>query len=269
MTHRCFFVNEVKPGDEIVTVTRDVAHHMESVLRLKAGDSVELRDGKGRAWLAVVADVAGERARLRLGEALAIRKESPLELVLALALARSDRMDLVLRQAAEMGAHGFVSFRAQRSQYDLSGARAGKKVERWTKIAREALCQCGRLLLPEITLLSDVQELLRYATTWERDEAQGGSSGESLKILAWEGEGHQGLMDLWRRFPEPRRLLVAVGPEGGWTRDEAASFMAAGFHAVHLGPRVLRFETAAAALLAMTQLLWGDFGETHREGQEP
>ena len=164
-------------------------------------------------------------------------------------------MELVLRQATEIGVHRFVAFRAQRSQYKLSAAQAEKRKERWSKIAREAMCQCGRMRLPEITVHHDVNELIAESARW----SPGGEAG--LKILTWEAERHQSLKRLWQEFPDCRRTLAVVGPEGGWTQDEVDRFRAAGFHLVHLGPRTLRLETAAIAFLSSAQVLWGDLGE--------
>jgi len=256
MTRKCFFIDRIDPREDYVILNDRSAHHMESVLRMGDGDSVELRDGAGNAWRGVLAGREGGGIRIRLGEKRHVRNESPLNLTLALAFARSDRMELVLRQATEIGVHRLIAFRAQRSQYGLSGAQAAKKRERWEKIAREALCQCGRMRLPEIHLLSDVPEFISQVM-----KSEGHDEGCGLRIVAWEEERRQNLLGLWRSFPECSELLVVVGPEGGWTPGEVEQFERAGFHSVRLGTRTLRFETAALALVTSAQLLWGDLGQ--------
>jgi 16S rRNA (uracil1498-N3)-methyltransferase len=109
--------------------------------------------------------------------------------------------------------------------------------------------------LPEILVLSDSFEFLSKTA---RDE---GGERKSLKIMACEEGGRQNVLSLWRSFPMNKQVLAVVGPEGGWDRGEMDRFMETGFHPVHLGPRVLRLETAAIGLVAVVQLLWGDFGE--------
>ncbi|MGV8075225.1 MAG: 16S rRNA (uracil(1498)-N(3))-methyltransferase [Syntrophobacteraceae bacterium] len=253
MTRKCFFVDCVDPGESCITLKNQTAHHMESVLRLKAGESIELRDGQGNAWRAVIATVESDEIGIRLDGLDQLENESPLEITLAMAFARSDRMDLVLRQATEMGINRFSAFRARRSQYGLSGSQAEKRKERWQKIAKEALCQCRRTRLPEIRIAESIEEFIA-----ELD--RGSESGnDMLKVLASEGERDQSLFSLWKLFPESRRIVAVIGPEGGWTEIEAAQFMEAGFKPVHIGPRVLRLETAAISILASAQLLWGDF----------
>ncbi|MDY0042137.1 MAG: RsmE family RNA methyltransferase, partial [Desulforhabdus sp.] len=78
--------------------------------------------------------------------------------------------------------------------------------------------------------------------------------------LALEGAERSGLADIRQSFPECSEVLAVIGPEGGWSSVEVQELLAAGFCAVHLGPRILRLETAAVAFIALTQLLWGDFG---------
>lgn len=255
MTRKRFFVDRIDPCRDHVILKDQAAHHLESVLRMGAGDSIELRDGAGNAWQGVVAGREDGGVCIRLGEKQQVQNESPLNLTLALAFARSDRMDLVVRQATEIGVHRFIAFRAQRSQYGLGGAQSVKRRERWEKIAREALCQCGRMKLPEIDVLSDVPEFISHVMKTEGHEA-----GCGLRIVAWEEERRQSLMELWRSFPKCRDVLVVVGPEGGWIQSEVEQLGQAGFHSVHLGSRTLRFETASLALAVSAQLLWGDLG---------
>jgi 16S rRNA (uracil1498-N3)-methyltransferase len=262
MTRKCFFVDEVNSGEEYATLNREATRHAESVLRLKAGDSIELRDGRGNGWMAVIAGTERQLLRVRLAQRRQIENESPLELTLAMAFARSDRMELVCRQATEIGIKRFVAFRAKRSQYGLSEQQARKRVERWSKIAREALCQCGRGRLPEMGVFADVGELISASSSWRK------TGNEGLKVLACEGGWKQSILELKRRVPVCGHMVAVVGAEGGWTDEEIEQFGSGGYHAVHLGPRVLRLETAAVALLSSVQLLWGDFGGISITGGE-
>ncbi len=160
MTRKCFLIEPQEPGAEVVRLADDVAHHVRKVLRLRPGDSIELRDGQGNGWNAIIREMQRKEVRLRWWSKQTVRKESPLRLTLALAFSRSDRMELVLRQATEMGVHRFVAFRAERSDYSLPGSQIDKRKERWRKITGEALCQCGRTRLPEILILPDTTELI-------------------------------------------------------------------------------------------------------------
>jgi 16S rRNA (uracil1498-N3)-methyltransferase len=255
MTRKCFLVEDVITEGATVTLPVEVAHHVRRVLRLRTGESVELRDGRGNGWSGVIEGMKGPRVNVVVGERQTVERESPLTLTLALAFSRSDRMELALRQATEMGVHRFAAFPSDRSDYRLPEAQLEKRKERWGKIAREALCQCGRTLLPEICIFKDTAGFIAHCT------AQGTSEGGDLRIVAREEAQRQSLASLSEACPVCRRVLVLVGPEGGWSKSEGERFMEAGFHAVHLGPRVLRLETAVVAVLAAVQLLWGDIGK--------
>jgi 16S rRNA (uracil1498-N3)-methyltransferase len=259
MTRKCFLIDHEDLGAEEVTLGADVAHHVRNVLRLKPGDSIQLRDGQGNGWPAVIKEIRGREVRVGLGQKQVLLNESPLQLTLALAFSRFDRMELALRQATQMGVHRFVAFRAERSGYQLPASQQDRRKQRWNKITREALCQCGRMRLPEINVLADATALIVAASRWEATEIKG------LKILAKEDEANRSLVHLHRAHPICRQTLVVVGPEGGWTEREGEQFVEAGFYSVHLGPRTLRLETAAVGLLTAVQLLWGDLGGEQQE----
>jgi 16S rRNA (uracil1498-N3)-methyltransferase len=175
-----------------------------------------------------------------------------LQLTLAMAFARMDRMDVVIRQATELGIHCFVAYRSARSQYGLSDGQGEKRRERWLKIAREAMCQCGRMRVPEIHVVSDLQKFIAEKT-------QSTAAGKSLRLLALENEKQMSLNDLRRSFPQCNEVFAVIGPEGGWTAEEVHDFRESGYHAVRLGPRILRLETAAIAFVTLAQINWGDF----------
>jgi 16S rRNA (uracil1498-N3)-methyltransferase len=255
MTRRCFLVEDPVPEAGVVNLADGVAHHVRHVLRLRPGERIELRDGRGNGWVGVIKDMTGQGVRVAVGEKQTVERESALRLTLALAFSRSERMELVLRQATEMGVHRFVAFRAERSDYHLPESQQERRMERWRKITHEALCQCGRMCLPEVLMLPDTPGLISRVAAWEPAE------GKGLEIVAREEADRQSLSSLFARHPKCHRMLVVVGPEGGWSKGEGEQFVAAGFHAVHLGPRTLRLETAAVALVAAAQLFWGDLGQ--------
>lgn len=259
MTRRCFYVQKIDPDAGCVNLSPQSSHHLENVLRLKAGDRVEIRDGLGNAWMGEISELKRGNTTVRLLEEKdSSLFESPVEVLLAVGLARSDLMDLVVRQATETGVCRLAVFRAARSQYGLAGRQADKKLERWSKIAAEAMCQCGRSKIPELAVFQDLDEFLRSST-------EGGGGSETLKIFARERESNVSLRSVRESRPLCVRIVAAIGPEGGWDDSETARLLNAGFESVHLGPRILRFETAAIALVSSIQLLWGDLGETQKK----
>lgn len=236
----------------MLTLHGDTAHHVSRVLRLGVGETVELRDGVGGSWLGQIHRIAGGAVQVGIIDELDVRTESAIHLTLGMALARSDRMDQVVRQGTEAGIQRFAFFPAARSQYRLSGEDRLKRRDRWLKIAQEAMCQCRRTILPEVVILDGLDALM------EGMHALGAREKESLKVVAVEGRLERSLMDLQREYPHCEELLLVIGPEGGWTDLEVSRFQGEGFISVHLGPRIMRFETAAMAAMIGAQLLWGD-----------
>jgi len=266
MTRRCFFVPRIDSDAGCVKLSPQVSHQLGNVLRLKAGDLIELRDGLGNAWVGEISELKKGSAAVRLLEERDLPGfESPMKVTLALGLARSDLMDLVVRQATETGVCRLAAFRAARSQYGPAGRQVEKIVERWSRIAAEAMCQCGRSRMPELSVFHDLDEFLLSLP----ERGARGEGLEALRIFARERGSNLGLCSLRESRPECSEVLAAIGPEGGWDDSEASKLTEAGFESVHLGPRILRFETAAIALVSSIQLLWGDFGETQeKEGDK-
>jgi 16S rRNA (uracil1498-N3)-methyltransferase len=273
MTRKCFLIEPQDPGEGVVSLAGEVAHHVRNVLRLRPGDGIELRDGRGNGWAAVIKEIRGREVRVALGSKQAVHNESPLQLTLALAFSRFDRMEMVLRQATELGIQRFIAFRSERCEHHQPASQLNRRLERWRKITREALCQCGRMRLPEVLILADTAELIScHSSAWGGPSA--GAAGiakdcsRGLKIVAREDADRQSLINLSAAHPICHQALVVVGPEGGWSWREGEQFVEAGFLPVHLGPRTLRLETAAVALVAVVQLLWGDLGEANPESEQ-
>src|SRR5437870_79682 len=142
--HRLFVPPEQLRGSR-VSLTSEQARYLGTVLRLAQGEEIEVFDGRGgrfRAWL--------EDASLRIAEPL---PESPLRavnVVLVQALAKGEKMDLVVQKATELGAARIVPLASERAVVRLSAERGGSRVERWRRVAQEAARQCGRVDVPVI-----------------------------------------------------------------------------------------------------------------------
>jgi 16S rRNA (uracil1498-N3)-methyltransferase len=210
-------------------------------LRLGPGSEVVAIVGPGRERRATIVALARSEARLRLGEELPRTDADPRSpLVLAIALADLPRLDLVVEKATELGATAIWAFVAERSQTrDVSASRR----DRWRRIGRAACEQCGRTVPPEIDAPLSLQAL------GDRIEATPGAVLLDPAGPRWDGSPPA----------DERGRIVVVGPEGGLTGTERADLCARGAAPLSLGPRILRFETAAIAALA-----WASW---HRHGR--
>jgi 16S rRNA (uracil1498-N3)-methyltransferase len=214
------------------------------VLRLRQGAQVLAFDGVGNEYLAELVEVGHRRVVLRLGGPTPPRPESPLQLVLAAAALPGDRMELVIQKVTELGVAEIWPVVTQRTDAAARPALEGSRNQRWRRVAASAAEQSGRAWVPRIAPPRRLEELLAAAF-------------EGTRVLLLERPGEPQLASL---TPSPSRLLLAVGPAGGFAPSEAQQANDAGFRCLSLGPRVLRAETASIAAVAIAQARWGDLG---------
>lgn len=219
------------------------AHHAVRVLRLAPGAPVVLFNGCGGEYEGELLAPVGQPPQVRLHRYLDPRRESPLNLGLAQCLGTGDKMDWVFQKAVELGVGHCVALQSARSVVRLGGERALARQLHWQRVVIAACEQCGRNRLPTV---APVQSLSHWLSTLPKP-----ASGVLLSPQA-----ERSALSL----PPPQGLFwVLVGPEGGWTAQEIQWAQQAGFTPAQLGPRTLRTETAALALLAALQGRWGDF----------
>ena len=220
------------------------AHHASRVLRLRVGDAVQIFDGIGNALDATINEISGKHVVLGNLQTCMAQQESGLRIVLAQAMCSSDKMDWIVQKATELGASEILPVQTQRSVAKLSGARAEKRTEHWRSVAVSACEQCGRNDLP---LIHAPQELDTWLLTMR--------AAPGSKFILLPGGATQ-----LQAQPKPQNsATLLIGPEGGFSTDEASVAQQMGFAPVLLGPRVLRTETAAIAGISALQTLWGDF----------
>lgn len=223
------------------------ARHLGRVLRLSPGAVVEAADGAGRVFTVRLEGLGAATAWGTIIGDLTPRPESPCAITLAQAVLKSERMVWLIQKVTELGVSRIVPMETKRVVARTSAERAAARQARWERVARTAVEQCGRSVAPPVdppcTFAAVVAEAPRHDAAW----------------LLWEGGGPP-LAVAARDAGRPSRLLLLVGPEGGFTRDEVAAAEAGGVRAVGLGPRTLRAESAGLVAVALCQYLFGDLG---------
>ncbi len=237
-----FHVPEAAPGAR-VELPDHTAHHAREVLRLRSGAAVQIFDGAGHEFEAVLEEVSRSRVLARLSGPLLPRPESPLRIVLALPPLKGDRMELVVQKATELGVAEIWPVVTARTDAVGRPALQGSRQERWDKVASGAAEQCGRAVVPKIETTLTLDGLLRRELTGARLVFSASDAGAAPHD--WQRTG---------------AVLCLVGPAGGWETHELERLEAAGFVRAWLGPRVLRAETAAIAAVTVVQVLFGDLG---------
>ncbi|HEX2226543.1 MAG TPA: 16S rRNA (uracil(1498)-N(3))-methyltransferase [Candidatus Binatia bacterium] len=219
--------------------------HLRRVLRLAAGDIITIFDDTGREHDAVICSVGPEAAAVEITSSYEAKRESTLDLTLALGLTKGEKMDFVIEKATELGVQTIVPFISAYAVPKLNERKIAARSERWQKIALSAAKQCGRTQIPKLLPLCAFREFI------------GQVSPDTFKLLFWEKESTQSLREL-QQHRGAKPVLITIGPEGGFSAEEAEQATKHGFHRVTLGRRILRAETAAVAALSVAQFLWGD-----------
>ena len=220
-------------------LTADEARHLREVLRLKPGDEVSVFDGEGKEFRARVVQARREVAELELQDEIEpARPESPLQITLAVALLKGEKLDLVIQKATELGVTKFVPLLTRYADIKLRDeADATKRVARWQRIALEAAKQSGRALVPEVSQPKQFTSVLDRLNPC---------------FLFSEKEGH-GLTQI-----DTDKVTAIIGSEGGWSNEEIEEARAAEVEIVTLGGRILRAETAAITAAVLLQHRFGD-----------
>lgn len=233
MTLRLHVDLPLASGAEL-TLPPGPARHAQ-VRRVQPGDALQLFDGAGGEWAALVIGMARNAVTVRVGEQLAADNELPIKVTLAIGMPTNERMDALVEKATELGVAALHPLMCDRSVLRLEGDRAARKRAHWQAIAVAACEQCGRATVPVIEPIGTLADWLA------RPPASG------ARLLLSLARGAPALRTL---SPDESAVLALSGPEGGLTPAEEEAALAAGFAPIGLGPRVLRADTAPLALLA-------------------
>jgi 16S rRNA (uracil1498-N3)-methyltransferase len=232
-------------GQEAIIRDPGEIRHIGRVLRLRAGDEVVLFDGEGREYRAAIASLLPHKISLTLlPEPSTVTAESPLKVILGLALLKSSRFDWLIQKATELGVSEIVPFHSSRVVPRWEEQRTQTRQSRWEKIVSEAAKQCGRARVPRI------YSPRTFGETLARE------FGDTNKIFLWEKEQSRSLKEALG-YPSSS-IYALVGPEGGFSEQEALQAQEAGFRPIRLGPRILRAETAGVVIACLLQYILGD-----------
>lgn len=247
MSLRRFYVSPEMVKHPQPEISGSDAVHICRVLRLSAGDTVELFDGIGNGYCARIVSASPKRVHFHIEAAYPLLSESSVHITLAQGILKDRKMDDLIRQLTELGIHRWMPFYAVRSVPVPGKKGIGTRLNRWEKIAQEAVKQCRRGRIPSIVPADDFNAILAI------------SAESDLNIIFWEG-APQAFDISQTASPKPKRIMIAVGPEGGFDPDEVQRAREHGFLTAGIGPRILRAETAALAGCALVQYCFGDMG---------
>ena len=237
-----FFVDLPLRLGTTVELPSACAHHALRVLRLRDGQEVTVFNGQGGEFHGRLLTTKNHSAAF-ISERFDPREaELRWRITVAQGLVSNEKMDWIVEKSIELGAFAIQALTMERSVTKLSGERAERRRQHWMALSYSASEQCGRNRVAAILPLTSLTQWLEMSP----------SDGMRLMLSPQASHPLQGVS----APPLGQDVFLLVGPEGGFSSDEAQAAQAAGFVPVCLGPRVLRCETAAAATLAMLTALW-------------
>lgn len=220
---------------------QNAANHVVRVLRMKAGQRLQLFNGNGSVFHGEIVAVTKKVTSIALMAEEMPQVESPLRIALGQGISRGERMDYAIQKATELGIAEITPLFTERSEVRLNAERQEKRRQHWQKVAISACEQCGRNTLPVIHPPASVNDWLSCQTT-------------DLRFVL-----HHRTEKKLEGYEKPESVSLLVGPEGGLTMAEIALAENRQCHALSLGPRIMRTETAPIVAAGIMHYVWGDF----------
>ena len=238
---RFFIEDQLDPAEEQLILKGNDFHHIRDVLRLKTGDIITVCDGARSDLSCRIERFDADGVVLSILDRQINQSEPPYQVTLYQGLAKGDKMDTIIQKAVELGASRIVPVTCLRSVVRLDGKDVEKKIQRWQRIAAEAAKQCSRGLIPEI------------GRPLQFDQAAIEAARSDISLIPWESERDNHIrteLEHKASLAHPS-ISILIGPEGGFDAVEINRALDLGIRPVTLGHRILRTETAGAAVLAM------------------
>ena len=238
--HR-FFVEEPAMGENSITITGGDVNHIKNVLRMAVGDKICVINGQNnKEYYCEITAVGNDAVDTRICEIRESDQELGNEVVLFQGLPKSDKMELIIQKAVELGVHTIVPVSTDRTVVKLDAKKEANKRKRWMSISESAAKQSGRLRIPEVTPVVSYREALEMAKKMD------------VRLIPYElAEGMEKTRELMSSIQPGQSVAVFIGPDGGFESSEIEKAMEIGAWPITLGKRILRTETAGLVTLAM------------------
>ena len=242
-----FFVTQDKiTENQIIIDTEDVAH-ISRVLRLGIGDHVTVCDSQGTDYEAEIAEMEQKQIICSITEKRASESEPNIKVTLFQGLPKASKMEYIIQKTTELGISEIVPVKLSRCVVKIDNKKdEKKKLDRWQKISEAAAKQSGRGIVPQISEIMTLDEVIERSKEFD------------LFFVPYECEEQKTLKEVLLLKPDIKTVGFIIGPEGGFDPTETEKLHESGIDTITLGKRILRTETAGEAVLAMTMYEIGD-----------
>ena len=243
-----FFVPPECVTPPTISITGDLLGHLQDSLRVTIGEILWVGNGQGSRYRTEITDISKRAVTGLILETIQAPPRHTPDLILGQSLLKGEKMDWVIQKASELGISAIVPIESRHSVVQIKADRVNHQLARWQRIAVEAAQQSEQWRVPTITAPQIITDLLKnrptYTVTLMLTERR---DGKSLQTVALPNE-------------TTGSVLIVIGPEGGWSKEEMGLVEQAGIQPITLGPHILRAETAAIAVVSIVQSRLGSLG---------
>lgn len=250
---RYFVLDDSAWQVETVTVSGEDYHHIAKVMRMEVGDAVTCVNRIGEVALCQLIELNDQKAIFSINEWEVEATELPIEVTIAQGIPKSDKFELILQKGTELGACKFIPFEASRSVTKWNKKKFAKRLTRFEKIVKEASEQSKRQIIPGITYPVGLKELIKMAENYD------------YVVFAYEeatrDSAYTSFSQLLESIKPRMKVLICIGPEGGFSQQEVEQFIGSDWTPIRLGKRILRTETAPLYVLSSISYHLEEFKE--------
>lgn len=237
--HR-FFVSPEQIEEHQIHITGSDVNHIKNVLRMRNEEQILISDGENHEYTCYIESMDSEEVLAHIMYVQEAGLELASKIYLFQGLPKSDKMELIIQKAVELGAYEVIPVSTSRAVVKLDEKKARKKVERWQQIAESAAKQSKRMRIPEVHAVCSYGEALEYAQQCD------------VKLIPYElAEGMAETKRIIGDIQPGQSIAIFIGPEGGFSEAEIQKAMEQNTIPITLGKRILRTETAGLAILSI------------------
>ncbi|MEE0686113.1 MAG: 16S rRNA (uracil(1498)-N(3))-methyltransferase [Lachnospiraceae bacterium] len=235
-----FFVSPNQIDDKYVTITGGDVNHIKNVLRMKVDEELLISNGQDKDYYCKIEAISDDEIKALILDEEFEGTELPTELYLFQGLPKSDKMELIIQKAVELGVKEIIPVATKRCVVKLDDKKEASKIKRWQAISESAAKQSRRTIIPEISSVMSFKEAINRAKDFE------------LGIIPYENfKDMKETKEVLSKVQKGIKIGIFIGPEGGFEESEVQYALDNGIHPISLGKRILRTETAGLAILSV------------------
>ena len=240
-----FFVEPWAIGEKQIRITGKDVNHIKNVLRMSPGEEISVRcSSQGKEYRCGIEEITQDEVICTLYFIKEEDVELPSKIYLFQGLPKSDKMEMIIQKAVELGVYEIIPVATKRAVVKLDAKKSEQKLARWQAISEAAAKQSKRALIPKVQRVMTFCEALEYAKKRE------------VRLIPYEmAEGMENTRELLEGIAPGKEIAIFIGPEGGFDEKEIAMAMEKQVTPITLGRRILRTETAGMTVLAWLMYL--------------